>query len=90
MADYNTFLVLETKHNKVELVTSSARKATQLLQPGKRIEVWSRNEKKETIYTKTRKRADRYITAERDYIRKKQEAATKRNLRKGRAYDRPI
>lgn len=86
MADYNTFVVLETKHNKVELVTSSARKASQLLRPGKRVEVWSRNEKTDTIYTRTRKKVEPYIAAERDYIRKKQEAATKRNRRKGRVY----
>lgn len=81
MANYNTFLVTSTK-GKSLLVTSSARKARQQLQTGVRVEVWNANAKVETIYTKTRAALDRYVTAERDYIRAKQEAAERRNMKR--------
>lgn len=81
MAKYNTFLVLSTKGRPL-LVTSSARKARKLLQTGIRIEVWSANTRVETIYHRTRARLDRYVTAERDYIRAKQAAAERRNKRR--------
>ena len=78
MAKYNTFLVLSTK-GKPLLVTSSARKALGMLQTGTRLEVWSANVKTETIYHRTRSLIDKYVTAEREYIRAKQEAAERRN-----------
>ena len=81
MAKYNTYLVLSTK-GKPLLVTSSARKANQLLQTGTRVEVWSANEKAETIYHKTRSKMSAYIEAERQYIRAKQEAAELRNKKR--------
>ena len=91
MAKYNTFVVQETKGGKAVMVTSSARKVKQLLTPGLRIEVWSENRKTETIYTKTSRKLDKYIAAERDHIRAKQEAAERRNqARRARAYDRAI
>lgn len=81
MAIYNTFLVLSTKGRPL-LVTSSARKARQLLRTGVRVEVWSANAKAETIYHRTRSLLDKYVTAERDYIRAKQAAAEQRNKRR--------
>ena len=81
MAKYNTFLVLSTK-GKPLLVTSSARKARQLLQTGTRVEVWSANAKAETIYHRTRALLDIYVEIERDYIRAKQQAAERRNKRR--------
>ena len=81
MANYNTFLVTSTK-GKPLLVTSSARKARQLLQTGVRVDVWNSNAQTETIYTKTRAGLDRYVTAEREYIRAKQEAAERRNMKR--------
>lgn len=78
MAKYNTFLVLSTKGIPL-LVTSSARKARQLLQVGVRVEVWNENERTETIYTRTRAMLDKYVADERAYIRAKQEAAERRN-----------
>ena len=81
MAKYNTFLVLSTKGRPL-LVTSSARKARKLLQTGIRIEVWSANAKEETVYHRTRSRLERYVAAEREYIRAKQEAAERRNKRR--------
>lgn len=81
MASYNTFLVLSTKGRPL-LVTSSARKARQQLQTGVRVEVWSANAKAETIYHRTRSLLDKYVTAERDYIRAKQAAAEQRNKRR--------
>ncbi len=82
MAKYNTFVVQETKGGRAVLVTSSARKANILLHPGIRVEVWSDNMLTETIYTRTKAKLDPYITAERDYIRVKQEAATRRNQKR--------
>ena len=89
MAKYNTFLVLSTK-GKPLLVTSSARKARQLLQIGTRVEVWSGNAKAETIYSRNRSLLDKYVTAERDYIRQKQEAAERRNKQRRRKYETHI
>lgn len=79
MANYNTFAVVESKHGKILLITSSARKADALLSVGKRIEVWCNNEKFTSITYKTRDRMRPFIRAEKDYIRKKQECATQRN-----------
>ncbi len=81
MAKYNTFLVLSTR-GKPLLVTSSARKARKLLQNGVRVEVWSANAKAETVYNRKRHHLDKYVTAERDYIRAKQEAAERRNKKR--------
>lgn len=81
MAKYNTFLVLTTKGQPL-LVTSSARKARGLLQTGVRVEVWSANTKVKTIYTRTRHLLDKYVTAEREYIQAKQEAAERRNKKR--------
>lgn len=81
MAKYNTFLVLSTKGRPL-LVTSSARKARKLLQTGIRIEVWSANSKEETIYHRTRSALEKYVAAEREYIRAKQAAAERRNKRR--------
>lgn len=81
MAEYNTFLVMSTR-GKPLLVTSSARKARKLLAPGARVEVWNRNTKEETIYTRTAYLLDRYVAAEKEYIRTKQEAAERRNRKR--------
>ena len=78
MAKYNTFLVMETTGVPL-LVTSSARKARNLLQTGVRVEVWSANTKVETIYHRTIHRMGKYVTAEREYIRTRQAAAERRN-----------
>lgn len=89
MANYNTFIAQETKGGKTMLVTSSARKVKSLLCPGVRVEVWSENKKTETIYTKTQALLDKYIEAEREYIREKQARAEHRNkLRRARANER--
>lgn len=81
MARYNTFLVLSTKGRPL-LVTSSARKASRMLQTGVRVEVWSANARTETVYQRTRSQLDKYVAAERDYIRAKQAAAEQRNKRR--------
>ena len=81
MAAYNTFLALSTKGRPL-LVTSSARKARRLLKPGVRIEVWSGNSKTETIYSRTEHLLSKYVTAEKEYIRAKQEAAERRNRKR--------
>lgn len=83
MAAYNTFLVMSTKGTPL-LVTSSARRARHLLEPGVRIEVWSANVKRETIYTRTKHLLGQYVTAEKEYIRQKQAAAEQRNRKRRR------
>ena len=90
MAAYNTFVVQKTNNGQAVLVTSSARKAKQALTIGFRLEVWSANAKQETIYTRTAKKLDKYVTAERDYIRTKQAKAEARNKARRARYDRPI
>ena len=91
MANYNTFIAQETKGGKTMLVTSSARKVKWALTPGIRIEVWCENKKIETIYTKTCSLLDKYVEAERQYIREKQAKAEKKNkARRERAYERAI
>lgn len=91
MANYNTFIAQETKGGKTMLVTSSARKVKSLLTSGIRIEVWSANQKTETIYKKTVSLLDKYIASEKAYIREKQAKAEKRNkARRARANDRSI
>lgn len=79
MAKYNTFVVQRTNNGQAVLVTSSARKAKKQLTIGFRVEVWSANERQETIHTRTATKLDKYITAEREYIRNKQAAAERRN-----------
>lgn len=89
MANYNTFIAQETKGGKTVIVTSSARKVKSLLTPGVRVEVWSNNQKTETIYTKTRNLLEKYIESEKDYIRKKQAIAKmKKDARRARANER--
>lgn len=79
MAKYNTFVVQETKGGKAVLVTSSARKAKRLLTQGLRVEVWSENQRVETVYTRTAREMNKYIQAERQHIRAKQARAEARN-----------
>ena len=89
MANYNTFIAQQTKGGRTMLVTSSARKVKSLLAPGVRVEVWSENKKTETVYTKTIALLDKYIEAEKQYIKEKQARAEHRNkLRRARANER--
>ena len=90
MAKYNTFVVQKTNNGQAVLVTSSARKVKQMLTVGLRVEVWSENQKQEVVHTRTAKKLDKYITAERDYIRTKQARAEARNKARRVKYDRPI
>lgn len=82
MANYNTFAVVESKHGKVLLITSSARKANSLFGFGNRIEVWNDNKKIESITYKFKNRLLPFLQAEKEYIQRKQEEATKRNAKK--------
>ena len=89
MANYNTFIAQETNGGKTVIVTSSARKVKSLLTSGIRVEVWSNNQKVETIYTKTQGLLGKYIHSEKQYIREKQAKAEKRNqARRARANER--
>lgn len=83
MAKYNTFVVINTRTRKTELVTSSARKASRELSTGKRVEIWNDNQKEQTIYASKANSITPYIEAERDYIRMKQMQAEVRNSTRG-------
>lgn len=84
ISSYNTFVVVDCQHRKPILVTSSARKAYALLEVGKRVDVWNKNTKVETIYGRGehKKRLLPYIELEKAYIKEKQERATARNARR--------
>lgn len=71
-ANYNTFLVMDCKARKPVLVTSSARKATDALKPGYRVEVWNGNELVTRIYAKNRAEMRSYVSAEKEYHAQKQ------------------
>jgi len=84
VAKYNTFVVINCKNRSVALVTSSARKALASLYKGRRVEVWCENEKTRTIYAKEAvEDMERYVEAEREYIRMKQLSAEVRNAKRG-------
>lgn len=79
---YNTFVVADCKSGRNIMVTSSARKATDALCKGRRIEVWNSNSKVEIIYNTMHREKNPmrpYIDAEREYIAQKQRAAEERN-----------
>ncbi len=80
MAVYNTFVVVDCKKRTPTLVTSSARKARGILAVGFRVDVWNDNNKVNTIYYKNQSLLGQYIKLEKEYIRQKQEKATKRRL----------
>lgn len=86
MANYNTFVVVNCKTRKPIVTTSSARKAYKELQTGIRVEVWNNNVLIEKIYESDKTREGNpmkpYIDMEKEYIRKKQEMAEKRNKRR--------
>ena len=79
MAKYNTFLVCLCKSGKSMLVTSSARKATRMLEKGRRVEVWNENEKIRVVHNKSREQMAPYIKQEKEYLFTKQMAAEFRN-----------
>ena len=83
MADYNTFIVVDTKSRKPILTTSSARKASKILATGYRLEVWSNNRLVDLIYAPDKTRPGspltKYLAAEKEYIRRKQENREARN-----------
>ena len=86
MADYNTFMVYDCKKRKTILITSSARKAKNMLHTGFKIEVWNSNNLIETIYTKQIINLDRYISLEKEYIKRKQLKAKSRNDKRRKKY----
>ena len=83
MAKYNTFIVMECKHNNVVLVTSSAIKAKGELWKGRKVEVWNENAKVKTVYDRTALWMNIYIKAEKEYIGMKQLQSEVRNLKRG-------
>ena len=72
MANYNTFVLINTRTRRPELVTSSPSKVRKTLAPGLRCEVWNNNHLFETIYSKTKILLLPYLEAEKEYHRMKQ------------------
>lgn len=72
MAEYNTFAVIDCKRRKTAVITSSAKIANSWLKPGFRVDVWSNNALKCSIYTKNRADMRSYIEAEQLYHQQKQ------------------
>ena len=79
MANYNTFVVVDCKSRKSILTTSSARKAKKLLSVGFRIDIWNNNEKIDTVHYNEPIKMKPFVMAEKEYIRKKQQDAERRN-----------
>lgn len=81
---YNTFVVVNCKTRKIEIVTSSARKANERLKTGFRVEVWNCNERVETIRAKEKERFPMrpYIEAEKEFIGDRQRRAEEKNKRR--------
>lgn len=82
---YNSFVVVDCKSRRNVLCTQSARKATDALEKGRRIEVWNSGSIVERIYSGQRHEMTPYIDAEREYIGQKQKRHEERNERR-RAY----
>lgn len=55
-----TYIVQKTKGGKVVLITTEPQKVTPLLAPGNRVEVWEKDHRIDTIYTRTRERLEQY------------------------------
>lgn len=83
MADYNTFLVVDTKSRKPILTTSSVRKAARMLATGYRLEVWNNNRLVDLFYAPDKTRPGspltKYFAAEKEYVRRKQAERERRN-----------
>ena len=52
MANYNTFILIDTKSRKILLTTSSARKCKKEFVKGNRVDVWNSNNLVHKIYSK--------------------------------------
>lgn len=81
---YNTFVVVNCRTRKIELVTSSARKAEAMRRTGYRIDVWNCNALVERIHAKEKERFPMapYIDAEREFISRRQQNREARNARR--------
>lgn len=82
---YNTFVVVNCRTRKIELVTSSARKANDRLKTGWRVEVWNCNQLVERIHAT--EKGERfpmrpYIEAEREFIGERQRRREMRNSKR--------
>ena len=93
MGNYNTFVVIDCNTRRTILTTTSARKARQEQRTGVKIEIWNNNKIVAKIYEADKRHGTDpflpYITAEREYIKKKQAKAEARNrARKERLAER--
>lgn len=82
VANYNTFCLVDTKTQKILLITSGARKCKKAFIKGHRVEVWNGNELKKRIYHRNIEELHEYIEREKRYIAAKQKRAEERNKRR--------
>lgn len=82
MADYNTFILVDTKKRRNILTTSSARKCKKLFTAGDRIDVWNGNALVDVIYNRNFNDINKYVALEKERIAIKQKQAEERNRRR--------
>lgn len=82
MANYNTFILIDTKSRKIILTTSSARKCKKEFIKGHRVDVWNSNKLVHKIYSKNIDDLNKYIKTEKEYIANKQRKAELRNKKR--------
>ena len=58
-----TYIVQKTKGGKVVLIATNPQEVEQILTTGYRVEVWLKDQKVDTIYTRTRERLSQYKNA---------------------------
>lgn len=82
MANYNTFILIDTKSRKIILTTSSARKVKKEFIKGHRVDVWNSNRLIHKIYSKNINDLNKYVSAEKEFIANKQRKAEMRNKKR--------
>lgn len=79
---YNSFVVIDCKKRKTILCTQSARKASAMLEKGRRIEIWNDGAIIKKVYSKNPESMTPYVRDEKDHIRQKQKNHEQRNQRR--------
>lgn len=82
MANYNTFILIDTKKRRNILTSSSARKVKKLFVAGDRIDVWNGNVLVDVIYNRNFSDINKYVVLEKERIAIKQKQAEERNRRR--------
>lgn len=81
---YNSFVVVDCKKRITILCTQSARKASAMLEKGRRIEIWNDGAIVKKVYNKNPENMVPYLRDEKEHIRRKQKNHEIRNERRNR------